>query len=284
MRHHLLLPDTATRRDLDDPATVQLVAESCGDRDTLDLLHALTEADGLATGPAAWGDWKAGLVADLVRRASAVLTGAPAPASGGLDTGQRELADVGALAVDVTGDRVTVVAPDRPGLLWRWAGVLALHRLTIRGATATSVGSAAVTVFDVTPRFGSAPDWDKLRADVRRAYDDALPLAAHLAERERAYTRPDTQVAPPRVIWMDGASEVATVVEVRAHDSVGLLYRLTHALSEVGLDVRSARISTLGAEVVDAFYVVEADGSVVTDTGRRQDIEKRLLTAAQPAS
>ena len=83
---------------------------------------------------------------------------------------------------------------------------------------------------------------------------------------------------------MDGASEVATVVEVRAHDSVGLLYRLTHALSEVGLDVRSARISTLGAEVVDAFYVVEADGRVVTDTGRRQDIEKRLLTAAQPAS
>lgn len=83
---------------------------------------------------------------------------------------------------------------------------------------------------------------------------------------------------------MDGASASSTVVEVRAHDSVGLLYRLTRALAEAGLDVRSARISTLGAEVVDAFYVVEADGSVVADTGRREDIETRLLTAASPTS
>ena len=284
VRHHLLLPDTATRRDLDDPATVRLVADAVGDRDTLDLLHALTESDGLATGPAAWGDWKAGLVADLVRRAFAVMTGAPPPVSDVLDEGQRALAEAGALAVDVQHDRVTVVAPDRPGLLWRWAGVLALHRLTIRGATATSVGSVAVTVFDVTPRFGSAPDWDKLRADVRRAYDDALPIAAHLAERERAYTRPDGHVAPPRVLWMDGASESATVVEVRAHDAVGLLYRLTRALADLGLDVRSARISTLGAEAVDAFYVVEADGSTVDEEARRSEIETHLLTAASPTS
>jgi [protein-PII] uridylyltransferase len=284
VRHHLLLPDTATRRDLDDPATVRLVADAVGDRDTLDLLHALTEADALATGPAAWGDWKAGLIADLVRRTSAVLTGAPPPASDVLDDGQRELAEAGALAVEVRQDRVTVVAPDRPGLLWRWAGVLALHRLTIRGATATSVGHVAVTVFDVTPRFGSAPDWDKLRADVRRAYDDALPIAAHLAERERAYISSDGHVAPPRVVWMDGASESATVVEVRAHDAVGLLYRLTRALADVGLDVRSARISTLGAEVVDAFYVVESDGAVVDDETRRREIETQLLTAVSPTS
>src|SRR5664280_3767089 len=62
--HHLLLPDVASRRDLDDPATTAAVATAVGDRDTLDLLHALTEADSLATGPAAWSAWKAGLVAN----------------------------------------------------------------------------------------------------------------------------------------------------------------------------------------------------------------------------
>ena len=285
VQHHLLLPDTATRRDLDDPATAQLVADAVGDHNTLELLHALTEADGLATGPAAWGEWKAGLVADLVRRAAAVIVGLPAGDSDVLDDAQRALADRGELAVQVEGDRVTVVAPDRPGLLWRWAGVLALHRLTIRAATATSVGPTAVTVFDVTPRFGSPPDWDRLRADVRRAYDDALPLAAHLAERERAYTQPETpHVVPPAVLWDDAASESSSVVEVRAHDSVGLLHRLTRTLADLDLDVRSARVSTLGAEVVDAFYVVEVDGRLVAEPERRRQIEQALLTACRPAS
>ena len=284
VRHHLLLPDTATRRDLDDPMTVQAVADAVGDRDTLELLHALTEADGLATGPAAWGDWKSSLIADLVRRTSAVLTGTAQSAPDVLDDRQRDLARQGALAVDVDGDRVTVVAPDRPGLLWRWSGVLALHRLTIRAATATSVGPTAVTVFDVTPRFGSPPDWDKLRADVRRAYEDALPIAAHLAERERAYQRSEGHAVPARIVWMDGASQTATVVEVRAHDSVGLLYRLTQALADAELDVRSARISTLGAEVVDAFYLVEADGRAVDDPQRRRELEARLLSACSPTT
>ncbi len=79
VRHHLLLPVVATRRDLDDPMTAQQVATAVGSRLLLDLLHALSIADGLATGPAAWNDWKAGLVADLVRRVTVVLDGEPMP-------------------------------------------------------------------------------------------------------------------------------------------------------------------------------------------------------------
>ena len=75
VRFHLLLPDVATRRDLDDPATTATVAALVGDLGTLELLAALTEADSLATGPAAWGTWKAGLVSELVRRTSHVLGG-----------------------------------------------------------------------------------------------------------------------------------------------------------------------------------------------------------------
>ncbi|ARX86754.1 protein-PII uridylyltransferase [Streptomyces alboflavus] len=75
VRHHLLLVETATRRDLDDPATVRSVAEAVGSPGTLELLHALTEADALATGPAAWSSWRGSLVADLVKRVAAVLAG-----------------------------------------------------------------------------------------------------------------------------------------------------------------------------------------------------------------
>ncbi|MBV9291605.1 MAG: [protein-PII] uridylyltransferase [Frankiales bacterium] len=281
VREHLTLPDVATRRDLDDPSTVHAVAAAVADRGMLDLLHALTEADALATGPAAWGDWKARLVDDLVRRTAKVLEGEPAPTGSPLDDEQLALVTAGELAVDVTGDRVTIVAPDRPGLLWRWAGVLALHRLTVRSATAFSEGSMAVTVFGVSPRFGSPPSPDAVRADVRRAYDDALPIAARLAERERAYATDVHRAAPPRVLWVDDASAVSSVVEVRAHDSVGLLYRLTKVLADAGLDVRAARMSTLGAEVVDAFYVVDAAGRPVADDEIRAAISSALLEASR---
>ena len=79
VRLHLLLPMVATRRDLDDPVTVKQVATAVRSRALLELLHALAIADGLATGPAAWNDWKATLVADLVRRVEAVLDGEPTP-------------------------------------------------------------------------------------------------------------------------------------------------------------------------------------------------------------
>src|SRR5205814_2270557 len=62
VREHLLLPETATRRDLEDPATVDAVAARVGTVEVLELLWALAEADGPATGPAAWSTWKAGLI------------------------------------------------------------------------------------------------------------------------------------------------------------------------------------------------------------------------------
>ncbi|TDD73329.1 [protein-PII] uridylyltransferase, partial [Actinomadura rubrisoli] len=84
VRHHLLLPETATRRDIDDPATVRSVVAAVSavpgrEREILELLAALAIADGNATGPAAWGGWKAGLVAELTRRVAAALSGGTPP-------------------------------------------------------------------------------------------------------------------------------------------------------------------------------------------------------------
>jgi [protein-PII] uridylyltransferase len=286
VRNHLLLPDTATRRDLDDLRTARAVADAVdGSRTTLELLHALTQADAHATGPAAWSDWKAGLIADLVRRTRAVLQGEEQRTTTALTPEQEELARRGELAVvgAQTADSsyaVTIVAPDRPGLFWRAAGVLGLHRLDVFAATAVSVGPTAVTVFTVAPRFGSAPDWRLVRDDLHAALEGSLPLAQRLADREQAYAHKHA-TAPPRVIVLDDAAESATVVEVRAHDAVGLLHRIGRALEFCGLDVRSARVSTLGAEVVDAFYVVDGNGNKVTAPEDRAAIEAAVLAAVE---
>ena len=272
VRLHLLLPMVATRRDLDDPVTVRQVATAVGSRALLELLHALAIADGLATGPAAWNDWKATLVADLVRRVEAVLDGEPTPRPAPLREDQLALAADGGPAATVRGSEVTVVAPDRPGLLWRAAGVLASHRLAVRSANATSVGSTAVSVFDVEPEFGDPPDATLVAADLRRMLQGRLDVEDRLDRRARA-VRPRTAAIPaPRVSLVDDASDTATVVEVRAHDAPGLLWRVGRALGECGLDVRAARVETLGAEAVDVFYVTDGDGKPLGDGDLRRTI------------
>ncbi|MCU1673536.1 MAG: (Protein-PII) uridylyltransferase, partial [Frankiales bacterium] len=279
VRHHLLLPDVATRRDLADPATAGAVADAVGTAEVLELLHALTEADSAATGPAAWSSWKAQLIGDLVRRTSALLAGHPHVEDPVLTPRQEALVAAGDLALEAQDDVVTVVAPDRPGLLSLASGVLALHRLDVRAASAFSRSSTAVAVFRVEPRFGAYPDWALVRDDLRRAADGTLPLEDRLASREAAYARPSAVNAPPTVRLVDDASATATVVEVRAPDGLGVLRRITQALESCGLDVRSAHISSLGADVVDAFYVVGADGNKLADPGVRAGVEDEVLAA-----
>ena len=279
VRLHLLLPMIATRRDLDDPVTVKQVATTVRSRALLELLHALAIADGLATGPAAWNDWKATLVADLVRRVEAVLDGDPMPAPAPLRDDQLALAAEGGPAATVRGSEVTVVAPDRPGLLWRAAGVLASHRLAVRSANASSVGNTAVTVFDVEPEFGDPPDATLVAADLRRMLQGRLDVEDRLDRRARAVRPRAATVPAPRVSLIDDASDTATVVEVRAHDAPGLLWRVGRALGECGLDVRAARVETLGAEVVDVFYVTDGDGKPLAADDLRRTIVHSVLAA-----
>jgi len=84
------------------------------------------------------------------------------------------------------------------------------------------------------------------------------------------------------------ASETATVLEVRAPDEIGLLHRITRALFDAGLDVVSARVSTLGEMVVDAFYVRESAGTKLADPNRLSAVtvaieeEIRHLGPARP--
>ncbi|MEV5553639.1 [protein-PII] uridylyltransferase [Nonomuraea wenchangensis] len=279
VRHHLLLPETATRRDLDDPVTIEKVAATVGSREVLDLLAALAVADGNATGPAAWNSWKAGLVADLVRRVRSVLSGSPPPHPPTLSAEQAALARHGGGAVRVAGGNVTVVAPDRVGLLWSAAGVLSAHRLIVRSASSASAGSTAVIEFSVVPEYGSPPDPATLESDLRLVLAGRLDIEQRLARRTRAVRPPRVPVAPPRVTLVDDASATATVVEVRAHDRPGLLWRIGRAFGECGLDVRAARVETLGAEAVDVFYVVDRAGRPLSDDAQRAQVRDHVLAA-----
>jgi [protein-PII] uridylyltransferase len=280
VRHHLLLPDTATRRDLDDPTTVANVARAAGNRVTLHLLGALTEADSRATGPSAWGSWKAGLVAELVSRADRALAGeskpsGPTPIPPAYRTLIEEVRASGLPSVSLDPPQVVVAAPDRPGLLSDVAGALALHGMDVRAANVGGENGVAVEVFTVEVARGTWPDTARLREDLAAVLADQLPIGERLSERGRVYPvrRRSAAHLPGTDVRVDNnASDSATVLEVRAPDEVGLLHRITRVLFEANLDVVSARVSTLGELVVDAFYVREGVGTKVLDPGRLDQI------------
>jgi [protein-PII] uridylyltransferase len=274
VRLHLLLPDAATKRDLDDPATAERVAKEVANRTTLELLAALVEADSLATGSSAWGPWKAGLVADLVERTRRLLAGEPvAPPTPWITDDLRMVMDTvrtqQAPALSVDDPIVTVVAPDRSGLLAEVTGVLALHGLNVRSASVAGEEGVAVEVFTVEPSRGRWPAAARLADDLGAVIAGRLSIESKLAERARTYRNERRTITPhlvsTQVTVDNNASASATVVEVRAEDVMGQLHRITQAFVDCHLDVTTAKVSTFGSAVVDAFYVRGPDGAKVTD-------------------
>ncbi|WP_332838633.1 [protein-PII] uridylyltransferase [Nocardia bovistercoris] len=284
VRYHLLLPDTATRRDLADPETVQLVVDALdGEVQLLELLHTLAEADSLATGPGVWGEWKSSLIGELVRRCRLVMAGDPLPTPEPIAPELLEQAAAGGVHVDLRAGEgkythvVTVIAPDAPGLLSDAAGVLALHSLRVLSASVGSEGSSAINTFVVSPKFGDPPDPGLLRQELIRASAGELDLPALLAKREReaSGTAPSPYAkAHPKVIWFDGSGPGQAILELRAEDRLGLLSRLSATFEAAEANVRWAKVLTMGSAVVDVFGLDLGPGD---GPARREAIEKAVL-------
>ena len=283
VKHHLLLSATATRRDLDDPATIQSILAVIPDLTTLELLHALSIADGEATGSAGWSDWKATLVSDLVRRAKKAMSGSNSiAAQPELTPEQLKVAESGVLQVNLeqreNGYSIEIISPDKPGLLSLVAGVINTSRLDVRSARTKTHGSSAVMKWVVTPEpHAPVVTAQNLRSEIEKAFNDASHIQDRLIAKAQAYASiPSIPVPDPVVeFYNDGATE-ATIIEVRSHDRPGLLFRIGAGITQSKVDIRSAIVTTLGAEAIDTLYVTELTGGPLSDE-RANEVASRLL-------
>ena len=284
VKHHLLLSATATRRDLDDPATIAAVVEVIPNLQVLELLHALSIADGEATGRAAWTDWKASLVAELVKRVALAITDNTVALQPELTEEQRTKADSGVLAVSIE-DRdsvyaIEIVVPDKTGLLSIVAGVLNLLRLDVRSARTKSHGNSAVMEWIVIPDPHAPTLTEKnLHRELEEALRNRSSLAARIEERIEAYAQLPTIPVPDPVVetFLDAATD-ATIIEVRSHDRPALLFGIGDTITRSNIDIRSAIVTTLGAEAIDTLYVTEIGGGPLSPE-RAEEVATRLRAA-----
>ena len=284
VKYHLLLAATATRRDLDDPATIASVVDVIPDLQTLELLHALSIADGEATGRAAWTDWKASLVAELVAKVKSAITDNTVAQQPEISDSQMHKAESGNLAVTLEnrGDvyALEIVVQDKPGLLSTIAGVLNVLRLDVRSARTKSYGASAVMEWIVSPDPHAPPLTEQnLQREIADALISKTSLEQRINERIAAYAQlPSIPVPAPIVETFLAAATDATVIEVRSHDRPALLFGIGDAITKCNIDIRSAIVTTLGAEAIDTLYVTEINGGALSHE-RAFEVAQKLRSA-----
>jgi [protein-PII] uridylyltransferase len=295
-REHLTLIDLATRRDPTDRQTISAVSDAvAGRRDILELLRALTESDARAVGEAAWTEWRAHLLQDLVVGARAALGDAAGPAVPAEEAS--DLLPPQIVAAVATGEPHVVVNPiggayridiydrDRLGLFGDTAGLLAACGLIVRSARVRTQEGIAANQWQVEAPGGDAPD-PALIARGLSSLDagDRQPLRA--LERRRAVTADLLGSRPrplTRAMVVPHASQDSTVIEIRARDRPGLLHEVGMAFARAGLSVHSAHIATYAGQTLDTFYVSEFGGRTLTPARVAQTISM-LMEACDQAS
>ena len=270
VREHLLLSAVATRRDLEDPATIGFVIEKIKDPESLQLLHALSISDGEATGKSAWSDWKAELVSTLVAKCLAAMAGIK-PVS------QPDLIPTGEIIDDIAirfiGNQETtenieieIIAKDQTGLLSAVAGLMTISRFNVRSAKTRTTNDIAVMRWIVElDANAQLPTAEKLTEQLKKALTGELDLGRKIEERIANYRKyPGIPTPAPLVFAANDLATNATIIEVRMHDRPGILFNVTRAISRFGVDIKSAIVSTLGAEAFDTLYVTDLEGQPLT--------------------
>jgi [protein-PII] uridylyltransferase len=337
--HHLMLSQTAFKRDIDDPKTIMDLADTIQSPERLKLLLVLTVADMRAVSAKVWNGWKATLLRELYARVADVL-------AGGLATTERDVRvarakeAVSALLADwpaserdfflglgypaywlsfdpetharharlvrdaeardapLTVDtqplparavtEVTVYTADHAGLFSRIAGALAVAGASIVDARIhTLTNGSALDTFWIQDAAGGAFDAPhrlaRLHVLVDQALSGRLSLDGEIRRASSALSgrRMRAIHVPPRVVIDNRASNTHTVLEVNGRDRPGLLHDVTAAISEQGLQIASAHVTTYGVRAVDVFYVKDVFGLKVENERKLAALRQALLAALQ---
>lgn len=185
---------------------------------------------------------------------------------------------------------ITVCTPDSKGLFSKLAGAMSLAGANIIGARIFTLKSGmAVDVFQVQDAAGDVFDRPdrlaKMSVYIEQALSGELDLEQAFAER--LAIKSAARRAPPaagQVFIENDASHIHTVIEVTGPDRMGLLYRVTQAIAELGLSIATAHISTYGMQVADVFYVKDAFGMKIMHADRIKDVREKLLSVLNSPS
>jgi [protein-PII] uridylyltransferase len=165
-----------------------------------------------------------------------------------------------------------VVGEDAPGLLADITGAIAAFGISVEGAVIGSLeaeGSRplATDLFFIRDAAGAVaptdPRWEQIRALIGERDPEAVTET--LARRSKSGLPPRvTPEVATEVGFADGASDKFSVLEVFTRDRTGLLSEIARALADAGVDIVLAKVSTEGERAVDAFYIRDPGGGVLT--------------------
>jgi [protein-PII] uridylyltransferase len=157
---------------------------------------------------------------------------------------------------------------------------LNLARFDVRSARTQTVGQSAIMKWIVTPnQYAPTVDQNLLQQMISEAMLDPAKLEAKIHQRIADYARlPKIPVPSPIVeTFMDAATD-ATIIEVRSHDRPALLFAIGDEVTKCEIDIRSAIVTTLGAEAIDTLYVTEIGGGSLSPE-RAATVAQRLTGA-----
>jgi [protein-PII] uridylyltransferase len=183
---------------------------------------------------------------------------------------------------------VKVCTWDRAGLFSKISGCFSACGLSILSAKVFSRTDGIIedTFHVIDARTGNLADKDQrekfetvLRKSLSGAGADLHALILRQKGSRAAFQGYAGERIPTRVHFDNEGSDTRSIIEIETEDRVGLLYAVTETLSELDLDISTAKISTEKGAAIDSFYVREVDGSKVSDAARQKTIEKRLLEA-----
>ncbi|MCJ7601686.1 MAG: ACT domain-containing protein, partial [Desulfobulbaceae bacterium] len=182
---------------------------------------------------------------------------------------------------------ILIMAQDRPGILSKICGVMALHNLKVLAAQIyTWVDGTIVDVLHVTSTLDNQfedQNWQTLEDDLGKAIHFRIGLTHRLHKKLTALGAAIGQLGqrpPAKVVIDPDASDNFTVIEVYAVNRPGLLYGITRTLSDFGINTFRAKIGTKADQVVDVFYVLDYQGHKIEDPAFKNEIKNGLLHAA----